>query len=154
MSENNYLKAKLVFSGFDYDNSKHIVEFGGDNSNPTWNDFLFSYKEELQPYVVAIRECIEREGLCVLHKCDNPPCCRPEHLYSGTQADNVADRVNRGRQPRGESHPFSVLSNEEVLNIRRQFTGKWGEQTKLAAIYNVSLGMINRIVRRKTWTHI
>lgn len=94
------------------------------------------------------------DGICVLHKCDNPPCCRPEHLYLGTQADNVADRVNRGRQLRGESHPLTVLNNKEVLDIRRQFTGGRGEQTKLAAIYNVSLAMINRIIRRRTWTHI
>jgi len=43
-------------------------------------------------------------GMCVLHKCDNPRCVRPEHLFLGTQADNIADKVRKGRQARGERH--------------------------------------------------
>lgn len=40
------------------------------------------------------------EGLRVLHSCDNPPCVRPEHLRAGTQAENMADKVSRGRHRR------------------------------------------------------
>ena len=40
----------------------------------------------------------------VRHACDNPPCCNPLHLLGGTHADNVADKVRRGRVPRGETH--------------------------------------------------
>ena len=45
------------------------------------------------------------EGLCVLHRCDHPPCCRPDHLFLGTRAENIADCVAKGRQrPRGKGH--------------------------------------------------
>lgn len=51
-------------------------------------------------------------GLFVLHKCDNPPCCNPDHLFLGTQADNVRDRDAKGRHwvPSGERHPCAKLN--------------------------------------------
>ena len=45
-----------------------------------------------------------REGMCVLHSCDNRPCVNPMHLREGTNAENVQDRVRRNRSARGESH--------------------------------------------------
>lgn len=44
----------------------------------------------------------------VLHHCDNPPCCNPRHLFLGTNADNVADKVAKGRQSRGEAHSIAI----------------------------------------------
>lgn len=44
----------------------------------------------------------------VLHRCDNPPCCNPKHLFLGTNADNVADKVAKGRQSRGEAHSIAI----------------------------------------------
>lgn len=120
-----------------------------------YGKFWFNYKGIKACKMAYVLTCGEvPDGMCVLHKCDNPPCCRPDHLYLGTQADNVMDRMNRGRQRRGEAHPLTTLSDRNVLDIRRRFIGGRGEQTNLAFIYNVSLGVINRIVRRKTWTHI
>lgn len=45
------------------------------------------------------------DGLCVLHRCDNPSCVNPDHLFIGTQLDNIADRDRKGRQARGVRHP-------------------------------------------------
>ena len=66
-----------------------------------------------------------RNGMWVLHKCDNPPCCRPDHLYLGTQADNARDMSRRGRArsakvtscPRG--HPYDPQNTYYSKKARR-----------------------------------
>src|SRR3990172_3816451 len=56
----------------------------------------------------------------VCHRCDNPACCRPSHLFEGTHQDNVADRVAKGRQghPSGERNGNAKLTIEDVQQIR------------------------------------
>jgi predicted XRE-type DNA-binding protein len=60
------------------------------------------------------------EGICVLHRCDNPPCVRVDHLFLGTVGDNNADRDAKGRQValRGEEHGSAKLTEEQVAAIR------------------------------------
>jgi hypothetical protein len=61
-------------------------------------------------------------GLSVLHRCDNPPCCNPNHLFLGTHRDNSLDMAAKGRHPGpgliGERHPKSKLRDQDVLEIR------------------------------------
>lgn len=57
-------------------------------------------------------------GACVLHKCDNPPCVNPEHLFLGSRADNMADKKQKGRQPRGEACPNCKLRDADIVVIR------------------------------------
>jgi hypothetical protein len=61
------------------------------------------------------------DGLCVLHRCDNPPCVNPAHLFLGTRADNNEDKKRKGRSARvhGEANPNAKLSDEDVAEIRR-----------------------------------
>ena len=60
-------------------------------------------------------------GSLVLHKCDNPPCFNPEHLFLGSYADNRADMVNKNRDSHGETHPSAKLTDREVRDIRRSY---------------------------------
>jgi len=86
------------------------------------------------------------QGKFVLHKCDNPPCCNPAHLYLGTQKDNVRDMLVRGRYP-------SVFTPAEVRDIfyraHRVETG-----TSIAKCYGITQSMVSAIKRGIRWKHL
>ena len=92
------------------------------------------------------------EGLCVLHHCDNPPCVRPDHLFLGTQSDNLADMTAKGRRVRhgaaGEANVKARLTWDEVRAIRAS-AGETGNQ--LAARYGVTRGEIYNVRSMRTW---
>jgi hypothetical protein len=91
--------------------------------------------------------------LHVLHRCDNPPCCNPAHLFLGTAGDNVRDCAAKGRNRRGASHPGAKLTESQVAEIRRR--SEAGEQGKtIAQIYDVTPQMVSMIIRRRNWTHV
>lgn len=90
--------------------------------------------------------------LFVLHHCDVAACVNPEHLYEGTQAENVRDAVQRGRlkpPPRmyGEQHPQARLSNEQVEALRAL---RGVSQRELARSFGVSRSQIGRILRKES----
>ena len=77
-------------------------------------------------------------GMHICHACDNPPCCNPSHLWEGTQAQNIEDASRKGRNPRGERHGNSKLTDaqwQEALNLWR--TGAWSLRG-LAAHYGIT----------------
>jgi hypothetical protein len=94
-------------------------------------------------------------GMLVCHKCDNPVCVRPDHLFLGTPKDNVVDMIRKGRQkyPAGEQAGQAKLDSAQVLDIRDRF--KRGETGKaLAEEYRVSRAEVSRIVNNKRWVSI
>ena len=92
-------------------------------------------------------------GKCVLHSCDNPPCCNPAHLRVGTLEGNNADRAakNRGNRPIGEANPKHKMTWADVREIRRLYSTKQANRVALAATYNVWASTISDIVKMRTW---
>jgi hypothetical protein len=89
------------------------------------------------------------ERLCVLHKCDNPPCANPAHLFLGTKADNIADMVSKGRQrgPRGTQHGNAKLTWDQVHAIR--VDGR--TQLKIGKAYGINQTAVSAIKRGTRW---
>lgn len=93
----------------------------------------------------------------VLHKCHNPACVNPEHLYLGDNSDNMQDASDRGTLSKGRSpgstNGNSKLTESDVVEIRDRYNNDETQQ-ELAAAYNISRASIGKIVRRETWTHV
>lgn len=94
-------------------------------------------------------------GFCACHRCDNPPCCNPAHLFLERQAGNVRDRDQKGRRPssRGEQNPRAELVEHDVRIIRAR-AAEGIPRHILAHENGVTQSTINRIVRRDTWRHV
>jgi hypothetical protein len=90
------------------------------------------------------------EGMNVLHRCDNPPCTNPEHLFLGTHADNVADKVAKGRGASRQRHGMAKLTEDQVARIRLMV--ELGEQQRVVAnLFGVSESQISMIVNGRRW---
>jgi len=95
------------------------------------------------------------EGICVLHKCDNRRCTNPEHLFLGTNHDNVIDKEKKGRgnQPKEERHNKAVLTVKKVRRIKELLQlGVSG--TKIARDYGVGNSTIYNIKHGNTWKNV
>lgn len=92
-------------------------------------------------------------NLHCLHRCDTPACIRPDHLFLGTQADNMADMTTKGRRVRGERAGGAKLTTEDVRAIRRRHA-QGESQRVLARAYGVHQPQISRIVNGTRWAHL
>lgn len=104
-------------------------------------------------------------GMCVLHRCDVRSCVNPDHLFLGTNADNAADRVRKGRSasgarhtsrlypdrvPRGTRHGNAKLTDEDVRLIRRSLE----PAAYIAEKFGISSNSVYGIRRHHTWRHV
>jgi hypothetical protein len=105
----------------------------------------FSYEEAFGPLP---------EGACVLHRCDNRLCVRPDHFFLGNRGDNIRDCASKDRTPYGTQQHMAVLTDDLVREIRARYESGGISQNALAQEYNVSQMTISLVVRRKTWRRV
>jgi hypothetical protein len=89
-------------------------------------------------------------GMCVCHKCDNPVCVRPDHLFLGTDLDNVKDRDTKGRTAKGERGGNAKLTERQVAKIRKRLA-KGELHREIAKAFGVGRSLIGYIARNQLW---
>lgn len=91
------------------------------------------------------------DGQYVLHRCDNPPCVEPDHLWLGSKKENMLDMVQKGR---GGIHSPYKLTEDDVRAIRQHYTTEHISQEKLGAAFGINQRTVSRIVRGKNWKSV
>ncbi len=92
-------------------------------------------------------------GMDACHHCDNPPCCRPSHLFEALAVENVADRHEKGRDAAGEGNGRARLTSDQVAAIRQQLD-RGQSWSAVARAFGVSKGTVQAIASGRTWRQI
>lgn len=129
-----------------------------------YGNVSFGYKDKKQYLAHRIAYFIYYQvdpgELCVLHSCDNPPCCNPFHFSLGTYLDNTRDRQKKGRvnwypetAPVGEKNGQAILNEMKVREIKKRIAQ--GEtHTAIAADSGVCRASVSQIARGARWAHV
>jgi hypothetical protein len=134
----------LEWQGHKDDWGYGVYVLGGRENRKSWKAHRLSWR--LQKGEIPA-------DLCVLHKCDNPCCINVDHLFLGTNADNVLDRDTKGRgaDHSGELNGKSILTAEQVQLIRARYVPKKVTRKHLAAEFGVSVSAIKKVVNYVNW---
>lgn len=89
-------------------------------------------------------------GMQACHRCDNPPCVNPDHLFLGTNAENAADSVRKGRRARGERNWAAKFTESDVIEILKDKRSN----SAIARLHGVDPSTIQAIKTRRTWRHV
>lgn len=109
---------------------------------------------------VVLSEKLGRElkpGECALHRCDNPRCCNPSHLFVGSHKDNMVDKCQKGRwrggwpAPKGSKHGKAKLSEADVIYI---WNNRAEGPTKLGKRFGVDKTVVHKVLQGTTWGHL
>ena len=106
---------------------------------------VFAHRLSYELYIGRIPD-----NLCVLHKCDNPGCVNPEHLFLGTRKDNMVDKVSKDRQARGEKAGNVKLNSEKVVKVREMYSYGYLQQ-EIADSFGITNQTVSAICAKKTW---
>lgn len=95
-------------------------------------------------------------GMKSLHTCDAPNCCAEEHVYEGTQADNVRDMMERGRHnaTKGERNHHAKITEADVRAIRDLYDNTNLSQRQIGSRFNLTRAHVAAIGKRHSWKHV
>lgn len=116
-------QAKIVTSTTHSYNGTPCREWGAARNGDGYGEVRLNRKTQKAHRVAWMIAHGEIDKVCVLHHCDNPPCCEELHLFTGTNQDNVDDRESKGRgnQPRGDRHP-SRTNPEKIARGEQHYS--------------------------------
>lgn len=136
-------------------------QFKADYSATSWRAHRFSWTHHCGPIP---------DDMHVLHRCDVRRCVNPDHLFLGTDMDNVHDMLQkrRGNPPRGDNHwsrsrpalvsrgehRWSARLTERHVILMRRLHRAGHTPSQLSRLFSVSVGTVNDAVRRVTWRHL
>ena len=103
--------------------------------------------------------------MMVLHSCDMPSCVNPDHLFLGTNQDNVSDMMRKGRHVKGgtyangkyrkgSDHQNAKITEDKVIALRADYAAGGYSQLDIANKYGLGLTTAHKIISRKTWLHV
>lgn len=136
---------------------KHVIRTDGCwGWNGATNEFGYGFLRHKKQTLRAHRVSWQLEngeipdGLGVLHRCDNPACSRPDHLFLGSNDDNIADKVRKNRHAKGVAFPIAKLNQQSATTIRSMYaTGIF--QRVIAKKFGVCQQTVSSIIAGKTW---
>lgn len=108
-------------------------------------------------FAAFVRPLIAGETVC--HRCDNPPCINPDHLFAGTMLDNTRDMIAKGRRRedrayiKGESHHQAKLTETDVRRLR-QMRAEGATYAQLMAEFGLAKSTVGDICTGRHWSHI
>jgi hypothetical protein len=131
---------------------------GADNGKQGYGHFMLNRK-----FIRAHRISYEYfngpipDKLMICHKCDNPSCVNPEHLYPGTSKDNQNDCVksNRKQDVKGSKHGMATTDEDTIIEIlSKVFYGQITNVSEIENRYKITRDVIYQITTRQSWTHV
>lgn len=120
------------------------------------NSMVTATRAAYELFIGPIPRSHGHHGTCVLHRCDNPSCVNPAHLFLGSNADNVHDMDRKGRrvnaQAKGNDHAMAKLNSQQVDSIVAMVK-KRIPQVRIAKEFGVCLATVNHIATGRLWSH-
>ena len=138
-------KIKYKISGSCWICTSHAI----DNGYPVIS--INGKKRKLSRYIFEKKHGPIKKGIVIRHICDNPLCINPKHLIPGTQADNINDKVKRGRTTKGEDSPLTLLSNKKVKEMLKEANKSI---SYLSDKYGISHKTVSNILSGKSFKHL
>jgi len=97
------------------------------------------------------------EGMIICHKCDNPPCVNPDHLFIGTYQDNIDDQIRKGRLGRGETSNRATITEDqavEAIRLYAKYGKSYGVLVRIAREVGGGYNAVSQVIRGSSWQHL